>query len=846
MVLALAAGTKSGSGDYKATPLASSSTWEAGGSSGTFTWSYPLRVPPSAAGPKPDLSISYDSGSVDGRTASTNNQGTVIGEGFDLTSSYVERKYGSCDDDGQTDKFDLCWKYDNASLVLNGKATELVKDDTTGTWRLKNDDASTVTVDTGADNGDDNGEHWTVITGDGTKYVFGLNKLAGAGAADRTNSVWTVPVFGDDAGEPGYADGTTFSGRHKQQAWRWNLDYVEDTHSNAMSYWYTAETNHYDMLGDDNNGTAYTRGGYLNEIRYGQRAGALFSATPAASNKVVFAHAERCIIGDCGSLTDATRNNWPDVPFDAECKANQKCTGNVGPAFYTRKRMTGISTQAWNAAAATPAYESGRLVGTQAGLPRPGRHRRLPRPGPVALRDRAHRQARHGSHPRPGEIPPRVPAEPRRRRQRRHHLPRKAPAPQGHLGNRRRNRCDLHGRRLPGQPGQTQGRHQHPPLLPGLLVPQRGAGTDPRLVPQVPRLDRIHYGPPRWFGSGRAHLHLRGCSLALQRGPAGQGEGTHLVDLARLRKGHAPHRAAHQDPVQDRHRLHAGHARRPCAGRRRQTGQRRPQNRHRGRHQGTDDHRLRPVRRLHPRKRHLQRRPGSRRHVNDPWSKTTATQHKSYADTEAYYVRTGASHARTNVTTSGTPVDRIRSTVTTYDGYGMASTVEDKGDNAVTGDEKCSRTWYARNDTGAGNPGINSLVSRNRTTAKPCSVSDADLNLPANSESAGDVISDTATTYDAATEWTATQKPTKGEVRWTGRATAYGSNDQPTWQKASTMTYDALGRPLTVKDTNDTLTAPNDLHTRQAPGHLPAPRWRTPRPTAPPPRSTSPPAPPSR
>lgn len=81
MVLALAAGTKSGNGDYKATPLASSSTWEAGGSSGTFTWSYPLRVPPSAAGPKPNLSISYDSGSVDGRTASTNNQSTVIGEG---------------------------------------------------------------------------------------------------------------------------------------------------------------------------------------------------------------------------------------------------------------------------------------------------------------------------------------------------------------------------------------------------------------------------------------------------------------------------------------------------------------------------------------------------------------------------------------------------------------------------------------------------------------------------------------------------------------------------------------------------------------------------------------------
>ncbi|CAL9327742.1 hypothetical protein [Streptomyces sp. enrichment culture] len=126
MMLALAAGAQSGAGDYKATPLSSSSTWEAGGGSGTFTWSYPLRVPPAAAGPQPSLAISYDSGNVDGRTATTNNQASQVGEGFEITSSYIERKYGSCDDDGQTDKHDLCWKYDNASLVLNGKATELV------------------------------------------------------------------------------------------------------------------------------------------------------------------------------------------------------------------------------------------------------------------------------------------------------------------------------------------------------------------------------------------------------------------------------------------------------------------------------------------------------------------------------------------------------------------------------------------------------------------------------------------------------------------------------------------------------------------------------------------------
>ncbi len=51
--------------------------------------------------------------------------------------------------------------------------------------------------------------------------------------------VWTVPVFGDDSGEPGYSSGTTFSSRAKTQAWRWNLDLVsveaEQTHGGIAS-----------------------------------------------------------------------------------------------------------------------------------------------------------------------------------------------------------------------------------------------------------------------------------------------------------------------------------------------------------------------------------------------------------------------------------------------------------------------------------------------------------------------------------------------------------------------------------------------------------------------------------
>ncbi|GAA4919704.1 RHS repeat-associated core domain-containing protein [Streptomyces coeruleoprunus] len=804
MVLAVAAGTKSGSGDYKATPLASSSTWEAGGSSGTFTWTYPLRVPPSAAGPKPDLKISYDSGRVDGRTASTNNQGTAIGEGFDITSSYIERKYGSCDDDGQTDKYDLCWKYDNASLVLNGNATELVKDDTSGQWRLKNDDASTVKVSTGAENGDDNGEHWAITTGDGTTYHFGLNKLSGAGATDRTNSVWTVPVFGDDTGEPGYDKGTSFSARHADQAWRWNLDYVEDTRGNAMSYWYEAELNHYDMLGDDNNGTPYTRGGYLKEIRYGQRAGALFSAVPAASNRVVFGYAERCIVGDCGSLTDATRNNWPDVPFDAECKAGVKCTGNVGPSFYTRKRMTGVSTQAWDRAASTPGYASvdswafGQQFldpgdtgdshdqslwlsdirhtgkrGTDLSLaPVTFDHEFLPNRVDGATDDIISLDK-----PRLKVITSETGAQTIVT-----YMPADCIAgqtmPKVDQNNRR---CyPVHWSPNGGKVPILDWFHKYPVQAVATLDPHGGS-------------DAVHhtyaYSGPAWHYNEDPFVKEKERTWSQWRGFQ---KVTHLTGNAGSTQSKTVTvfmQGMNGDRVLDASGQLDKDARKTATV----TGIKAPAI--------TDADQYAGFTRESVTYNGVSGQETGGQ-INDPWSKRTATQHKSYAETEAYFVRTGATHARTNITTVLPARDRVRSTATTYDDHGMAVAVEDRGDNAVAGDEKCTRTWYARNVAN----GINSLVSRVRVTAKPCGTSEEQLNLPATSDTPGDVISDTATAYDSTT-WSAVQTPTRGEPRWTGRAKAYGLDDQPVWQKVSTTTYDMLGRPLTVRDALDNLTA---------------------------------------
>ena len=806
MVLAVSATAQSGAGDYKATPLSASSTWEAGGSSGSFTWSYPLRVPPAAAGPSPDLTISYDSGSVDGKTANTNSQSTLIGEGFDLTSSYIERKYGSCDDDGQDDKFDLCWKYDNASLVLNGKATELVKDDTTGVWRLKDDDASTVTHSTGADNDDDGdsdtdgkGEYWTVTTGDGTKYVFGLNKLPGAGASDRTNSVWTVPVFGDDSGEPGYSSGSSYSGRWKKQAWRWNLDYVVDTHDNAMSYWYTAETNYY--LRNGATSTQYTRGGYPSKILYGQRADALFpsaAATAPASDQVAFTVAERCIASGtgCDSLDDSHRDNWPDVPFDSICTSDDACTGHSGPTFFTRKRITGVATSFWDAAATTPGFSAvDSWALTQTYLD----------PGDTGdssdqslWLDQIKHTGKHGTDISLDAVQFDHEFHPNR------------------VDGASDDILSLEKPRLKTVTSETGAQT----IIDYAEADCTAGGTKPALDSNTKRCYPVYWSPngatdPQldWFqkypvtgvrttdpkggaeavahtysysGGGAWHYNDDPMTPEKERTWSswrGFGKVTHLTGVSEGTQSKTVTvymRGMNGDRVLGSDGKLDATARRSATV----TGIKATEI--------TDSDQYAGFTRESVTYNGADEVSGT---INDPWSKRTATQHKSYAETEAYYVRTGASHARANITSGVAPADRVRTTATTFDTYGMASTVEDKGDDSVTGDEKCTRTWYARNDTA----GINSLVARTRVVAKNCDTTDSALDLPANASSPGDVISDTAVAYDTTT-WSDSQTPTKGEAQWAGRAKGYTTADAPTWQKVTTATYDKLGRPKTAAD----------------------------------------------
>ncbi|OEJ21642.1 hypothetical protein AS594_39690 [Streptomyces agglomeratus] len=356
-LFAVSAANSGATGDFGVTSLSPSSKWEAGGSSGGFSWSYDIDTPGVPGGVEPSVGLSYSSQAVDGRTAATNNQANWIGDGWSMSPGSIERRYTSC----ETDKADgnnpshkvgdQCWKKDNATLSLGGSSSELVKDDTTGEWRKKADDGTKIAQlkSSTRANGDADGEYWRVTAPDGTRYYFGYNRLPGwAEGKPETNSAWTVPVYGNHSGEP--CNATTFTDSWCQQGWRWNLDYVVDPHSNAMAYYWDKESNHYQRNIDSSyKGTLtnYTRGGYLKRIEYGLRSNTMYAAKAAA--KVDFTTAERCLptsTFDCAAdkFTSANANKWPDVPFDQVCAAGSACEGNSSPSFFTRKRLTAITT----------------------------------------------------------------------------------------------------------------------------------------------------------------------------------------------------------------------------------------------------------------------------------------------------------------------------------------------------------------------------------------------------------------------------------------------------------------------------------------------------------------------
>lgn len=326
VVLAATSTTSGSGGNYTATPLSEAGTWSAGGSSGAFTYSYPIQVPPVPGGLAPTVSLGYNSQAVDGLTSSTTNQASWIGDGWSYSPGFISRSYKPCSQTSAKTG-DLCWSSsDTVTMSLGGATTTLVKDDSTGAWHAEADNGYQVQYLTGTGNGTHDGDYWKVTDPGGTSYYFGLT-LPGyqSGSTTPANAAWNVPVYATQSGQPCY--NATFANSHCMQAWRWQLDYVTDTHGDAMAYLYKKETNHYAA---DNGTTAtagYNQAGALSQIWYGLRAGQVYGVTPAA--EVQF----------------ATSTSRTDVPTDLSCASGASCAVQ-SPTFWGKYELTGITTEA--------------------------------------------------------------------------------------------------------------------------------------------------------------------------------------------------------------------------------------------------------------------------------------------------------------------------------------------------------------------------------------------------------------------------------------------------------------------------------------------------------------------
>ncbi|MGX1547411.1 RHS repeat-associated core domain-containing protein [Streptomyces adustus] len=776
-LVAVAAGPSGAQGTYKATALSPSASWSVATSSGGFNWNYPLRTVPTPGGLVPTVGLGYSSQSADGRTSATNNQGSWLGEGFSYDPGYIERRYKPCADDGHSGSGEQCWAFDNATIMLNGSSGELVKDDTTGEWHMSADDGTKVEKLTGATNGDDGGtgdkgEHWKVTTPEGIEYYFGLNRLPGwATGNEETNSVWTAPVFGDDSGEPCY--NATFASAYCQQAWRWSLDYVKDTHGNVMSYFYDRETNYYALNAKtDVNGTAYHRGGYLKRIDYGQQDGKVYAAKAPA--RVVFNTAERCLPTadfDCAESkrTKANAANWPDVPIDQECKSGTKCTSPV-TTFFTTKRLTSVVTQMRKDATNyqdVDAWSFTHLFTDNGDDSKTLWLSKIENEGRVGTAVKLPSVDLFGE-----QLANRVDA----------------------IGD---NIAPFYRFRLSMVLSET-----------GAQLDVNYAPTDctkatlPRPGESTKRCYPVKWAPPGYIDPITDWFHKYVVSAIIETDRTGGSDG--MVTRYDY-QGDAAWRKAKPDGITDDKYLTWGGWQ--GYGKVKVTSGSADQQTTRVDHtfmQGMDgdkdaDGKTRSVtvkdstgasytdeEEFTGQELETVTYDGDKlvgRTINTPWKYYTATQTKSWDTTHAAIVRTQTGRGFSLKSDGSWSETKSTTTYDTSNGTGRVLSVDDQGDVSTTKDDTCTRTTYADNTA----KNILSLPSRSEVVSVKCATTP---------DRKTQVLGDERTSYDGGAFGAA---PTKGDATKTERLTAHDGTTA-TYQVTGATTYDSYGRPLTQKD----------------------------------------------
>jgi hypothetical protein len=164
---------------------------------GAAGYSYPLQVPPGRGGLTPKLALSYSSTGVD--MLNSNAQVSYVGSGWGFDTGYVARDTRNTFDTGD----------DVFALVLNGASYDLVLG-ADGYYHTNKEQYWKITFQN---------NKWTVVTNDGTTYVFGDSTATRA-------LEWRRDQWANVA----------------KDTYTWWLSTVTDVHSNNIAYAYLQVT----------------------------------------------------------------------------------------------------------------------------------------------------------------------------------------------------------------------------------------------------------------------------------------------------------------------------------------------------------------------------------------------------------------------------------------------------------------------------------------------------------------------------------------------------------------------------------------------------------------------------
>jgi len=156
---------------------------------GGSTYSYSIEVPEGVNGLTPPLSLNYNSNAK-------NSYPSLVGSGWSITESYIQRNVKYTPADPNDDTF---------TLILNGVAYDLIS--TTDGYKTKPETFMKIQLESGGFSTYQ--KYWLVKTKDGTTYYFGYNT-----ATEVLSNM-------------GYG-----------YTWRWYLEKIVDIHDNRLYYNY--------------------------------------------------------------------------------------------------------------------------------------------------------------------------------------------------------------------------------------------------------------------------------------------------------------------------------------------------------------------------------------------------------------------------------------------------------------------------------------------------------------------------------------------------------------------------------------------------------------------------------